>query len=166
MPCITAELQEYHYTECGLDNVLITGMPVLIDDDGDEIISIPRINLLHALIVMALAEKQGSWSATELRFVRTEMGLTQSELGELIGKDRQTIARWEKDETDIDSNAEIVIRMAAQDHLVGLDIIKSRQALTERPAVRVMSKLVKPGTANSQIVINSTAEGYERAMAA
>lgn len=160
MKCSTTEKRDYHYTECGLDNVLITDMPVIIDDDGDEIVSIPRINLLHALIVLDLAEKDGSWTAAELKFVRSELGLTQSELGELVDKDRQTIAKWEKDERDIDSNAEIVIRLAALDHFVSLD------DAPPRPAVRDMSNRVKPGAANRQIVINSIDNSYARAIAA
>ena len=165
MTCIATEIQDYHYTECGLDNVLIAGMPVVKDDDGDVIIDIPNINLLHAMIVLELAEKQGSWTALELKFVRSELGFTQSELGEIIDKDRQTVARWEKDEADIENNAEIVMRLMVLEYLISLDVLKKENEAPKQVPVRIMSERVKPGAANSQIVIQSTQDGYKRAAA-
>ena len=158
----TKNVIDYHYTECGLDNVLIKGMPVMIDDDGDEIIDITGINILHALIVLDLALKDGAWTASELKFVRSELGLTQSQLGQLVDKDRQSIARWEKSTHDIDKTAEIIIRMAAMDHLVELEVIKEESEIHERPPVKDMSAKVRPSAANNQIVIHSTGEGYRR----
>lgn len=160
------ETRDYHYTECGLDNVLIRNMPVVVDDDGDEIIDIPGINLLHAMILHELSEKKGSWTASELRFVRTELGFTQSELGDLIGKDRQTVARWEKDETDIDNNAEVVMRLLSVDHLSAMGTNNDQAERAERPKVRDISAWVKPGAANSQIIINRVGDSYSREVAA
>ena len=157
---------DYHYTECGLDNVLIRDMPIILDDDGDEILSIPAVNLLHALIMLELSEKNGSWSASELKFVRTELGLTQSQLGELVDKDRQTIARWEKDQSDIDKSSEMVIRMAAVDRLLDLEILELvKEPIPKRVPVMDMSARVRPNAANNQIVIQTTAHGYSRAAA-
>ena len=46
---------KYHYTECGLNNIVIEGLSVLIDDDGDEVVEIPYINELHCAIAPALS---------------------------------------------------------------------------------------------------------------
>jgi len=153
---------DYHYTECGLDNVLIKNMPVVKDDDGDEIVMIKGINVLHCLILLALVEKDGAWSPKEFKFVRTELGMTQSQLGELVDKDRQTIARWEKDETEVDRNAEKVIRLQVIDHLSELKVLEASEIESELTQVRVVSNRVRPGAANQQIVIDASGDRYTR----
>ena len=32
---------DYRYDECGLDNVILSGLTVVKDDDGDDVITIP-----------------------------------------------------------------------------------------------------------------------------
>ncbi len=44
---LESQMSNHHYTECGLQNVFIEGLTPVIDDDGDEIITIPAINELH-----------------------------------------------------------------------------------------------------------------------
>lgn len=109
---------KYHYTECGLDNVYIEGIQVFQDDDGDDVVQIPFINALHNSIALGIISHEKSMSGNELRFLRTEMGLTQSELAVLIHVDRQTIGRWERGETVLDGSPETVIRQLAVEKLV------------------------------------------------
>jgi len=103
----------YRYDECGLDNVILEDFPVLVDDAGDEVISIPNVNVLHQVLVHAVATKPGGLNPKEIRFLRSEMGMSQAELAKLIGRDGQTLGRWERGETNIDQTAEIVLRMKA-----------------------------------------------------
>lgn len=110
-------ITEYRYTECGLDNVIIHGMDVLIDDAGDEVYCIPNILGLHKVIAHCIITRAHGIKPEELRFLRTEMGLTQAELAELVKKDHQTIGRWERGEKPIDQNAECVIRAVAAERL-------------------------------------------------
>lgn len=49
----------------------------------------------------------------ELRFLRTEMGMTQAELADMIHRESLTISRWERNENPIDPNAETLIRKYA-----------------------------------------------------
>lgn len=107
----------YRYSECGLDNVVIENMPVVIDDAGEEVYSIPNIVGLHKVIAYSIITQSYSIGPAELRFLRTEMGLTQAELGQLVKKDHQTIGRWERGEKPIDQNAESVIRLVAAERL-------------------------------------------------
>ena len=102
--------QLYHYTECGLDDVYIHNMPPVIDDDGDEVYHIPYIHLLHKQISIDLVETRQGLSGNDIKFLRTELGLTQAELARYVQKDAQTIGRWERDEHPIDAMADFAIR--------------------------------------------------------
>lgn len=104
---------DYTYDECGLDNVILKDLTVLTDDDGEDVITIPNVGLLHHVLMMEIAAKNSGLEPNELRYLRTEFGLTQSELAILVGRDVQTIGRWERGENPIDKAAEIVIRTRA-----------------------------------------------------
>lgn len=122
---------DYRYDECGLDNVVIHNMRVIVDDAGEETYCIPNITSLHKVIAAALINRRHGLLPKELRFLRTELGMTQAELGQLVKKDHQTIGRWERGETAIDENAEMVIRMRAAEVLeiprdVGIDELARR----------------------------------------
>ena len=43
-------MNPYHYTECGLDNIIIEADLIAIDDQGEEIVTIPAIGQLHNTI--------------------------------------------------------------------------------------------------------------------
>lgn len=111
----------YNYTECGLDNVVIRGMQVPVDDAGEEVYSIRNILGLHRVIAHSIITSDHGILPKELRFLRTEIGLTQSELAQTVQKDHQTVGRWERGEVPIDGNAELVIRMLAAEKL-GIDL--------------------------------------------
>lgn len=101
---------DYRYDECGLDNVVLKGLPVRLDADGNEIVAIPHVNALHRVLTEMVATKPSGLQPKEIRFLRTEMELTQAQLAALVGKDVQTIGRWERGETPIERSAEMVIR--------------------------------------------------------
>jgi len=109
-------LIDYRYDESGLDNVILKGLRVVIDDDGEEVVTIPNINLLHRVLASLVASKETGLQPKELRFLRTELGLTQAELADRVGKDAQTIGRWERGETPIEKSAEMVIRARALEY--------------------------------------------------
>ena len=106
-------MNAYRYTESGLDTVIIEGVDLLADDAGDECVTIPNINGLHRAIALGIVTKRSGLTGPELRFLRTEMGLTQSELAALVHREPLAVSRWERNEVIIDSNAETVIRLEA-----------------------------------------------------
>lgn len=110
----------YNYTECGLDNVVIHGMQVPVDDAGEKVYAIRNILGLHRVIAHCIITSDHGLLPKELRYLRTEIGLTQSELAQMVQKDHQTVGRWERGEVPIDGNAELVIRMLAAEKL-GID---------------------------------------------
>jgi len=110
-------MNSHHYTECGLQNVFIDGLEFVVDDEGDEIITIPAVNELHRVIALGIVSHEHGMSGEELRFLRTEMGYTQAELAALVHHEKQSIGRWERGEFDLDSSAEAIIRRLAIEKL-------------------------------------------------
>lgn len=130
-------MSSHHYTECGLENVFIDGLEFVVDDEGDEIITIPAVNELHKVIALGIISHEHGMSGAELRFLRTEMGYTQSELAAFVHHDKQSIGRWERGEYDIDSKAEAIIRRLAIEKLMldstqGIDELSRRSVPTAR----------------------------------
>lgn len=106
-------MSAYHYTECGLDNVVIDGISFVTDDGGERVVSIPNVNGLHKAIALGIVSRKQGMSGRDLRFLRTEMGMTQAELADMIHRESLTISRWERNENPIDTNAETLIRVHA-----------------------------------------------------
>ena len=146
----------YHYRECGLANVFIHGLDALRDDDGDEVIQIPAINQLHREIARGIVGHAGGMSPDELRFLRTEVGLTQSELAGIVQFDRQTIGRWERGETPIDPRAETIIRQHVVDAL-GLDHQGGIAALARRSVPTAQTQVIEIEAANDGYMLRPAA---------
>ena len=107
----------YHYAESGLDNVYIYNLPVIIDANGENTIYIKKINILHKAIANGIISKQGLIDGKEIRFLRTEMGYTQAQFSELLGKEAQACGRWDREENSIDKTTDSLIRCVAADYL-------------------------------------------------
>lgn len=107
----------YRYTECGLDNVFLEGVDVQQDDHGEEVYSIENILSLHKMIAHAIISRRSGLAGPELRFLRSEMGLTQEELAKRLSCTRVTISRWERDEETINFNAELIVKLLAAEKL-------------------------------------------------
>jgi DNA-binding transcriptional regulator YiaG len=110
-------MSSYHYTECGLHNVRIHNMELVTDDSGESVITIPAVNELHWLIAQAIVSHAKGMSGEELRFLRTEMGLTQAELAACVDRDKQSVGRWERGELRLDRAAETIVRRLAVEKL-------------------------------------------------
>lgn len=104
-------MKEYHYTECGLDNVyLLNGFEITKLNDGDEEIFIHDIDGLHKTIGMALIEKKTLFIGQEIKFIRTTLDLSQSALAKILGCGYQTVLLWEKDKQPISKTADRLLR--------------------------------------------------------
>ena len=110
-------MNPYHYTECGLDNIIIEADLIAIDDKGEKIVTIPAIGQLHNIIAQGLVAQENALSGKEIRFLRTEMGMTQAELAQLLHRDTQTVGRWERGEVALDATQDIFIRQLAAEKL-------------------------------------------------
>ena len=85
----------YHYTECGLQNVWLTNGYDVCEVDGEKAVSISDVDELHELIGRSVAAKS-NLNATEIRFLRKEIGLSQKRLADLLGSTEQTVSLWER----------------------------------------------------------------------
>jgi len=124
--------------------VWIEGIQLLTDDEGDEVLTIQNINGLHKAIVHGIVGSNGAMDGKELRFLRTEMGLTQAEMGKILQKEALTVGRWERGETPLDPNADTIIRLVAMERL----------ELTLGVSTEVLSQYSIPAAAPKEINID------------
>ena len=134
---------DYNYTECGLDNVIIEGLEPVVDDDDDLVYTIPNIAGLHRVIAQGIVMHEKGISGKELRFLRSEMGLTQAELAKAVHREPLAVGRWERGEIEIDSNAEALVRLLAVQRL-GLQIETDIEVMSARcvPTVEVQPIII------------------------
>jgi DNA-binding transcriptional regulator YiaG len=100
----------YHYTECGLDYVyLLDGFEVTRTAYGPAV-HVANASKLDRAIAQIVLRDQNRLTGQEVRFLRGLLDMTQAELGSALGKDAQTVARWEKGKTEIPPTEDIAIR--------------------------------------------------------
>ncbi len=101
----------YLYKECGLDNIYLDSGFTIEKVDGEEYVSIENVDGLWRAIGLHLVTCQKTLDPKEIRFLRTQMGKTQSEIAKLLRVDDQTVARWEKKKCKIPGPADLVLRV-------------------------------------------------------
>jgi putative transcriptional regulator len=89
-------LSLYHYTESGLDNILLVDGFTINETDYGKTVSIQETEDLHEQIGRGLVDSPAFITGAELRFLRLEMDLSQRQLAGLINVDEQAVRRWEK----------------------------------------------------------------------
>lgn len=108
-----------HYTDCGLDDVyLVSGYEIEKTPYGEGL-SIKNLDQLHKAIGCYLANRKKVLAGKELRFLRKQMDLTQSDLGKFLGLSSQQVARWEKSESEISGPADLLVRAFFIEHAGG-----------------------------------------------
>ena len=100
----------YHYTECGLDYVYLVDGFEVIDTGYGSVVQVVNASKLDRAIADAVVRRQNRLVGQEVRFLRGILDITQAELGKALGKDAQSIARWEKGKTEIPPTEDIAIR--------------------------------------------------------
>ena len=124
-----ADKDPLHYTACGLDDVYLMSGYDLLDTPEGEGIRIRNLEGLHDAIGHYLAAHKKVLSGKELRFLRSHMDLTQSELGNLVGLSSQQVARWEKEQCKVSGAAESLVRILFLEDLC--ENIRVRELLNE-----------------------------------
>jgi transcriptional regulator with XRE-family HTH domain len=128
-------MEAYLYKECGLDNVVIEGLSIVEDHAGDETVTIPAIGMLHQVIAEGIVGLPVKMTGLELRFLRTEMGLTQEGLAEVLKVKPLSVSRWERGDPISDAS-EMLIRLLAIDRLelnVKMDVDEVSSRVTRAP---------------------------------
>ncbi|MCL2296971.1 MAG: helix-turn-helix domain-containing protein [Proteobacteria bacterium] len=99
----------YHYTESGLRNIWLANGYREIDTPDGIAFAIEDIESLHKAVGRHLLSKK-KLTGTEFRFLRKELGLSQTIAGQYLGVSDQTVAKWEK-EGRISAPAERLMRL-------------------------------------------------------
>ena len=108
---------EYHYTECGIDDVyLVNGFEFVDTPQGRRVI-ITNIDRLHEVIGEFLVNKKRDLNGSDLQFLRHEMLMSQAVLAGLLEVSVQTVHRWESRKTDISKPAESLVRLLYGEHI-------------------------------------------------
>lgn len=105
------------YLGCGLDNIWLASGYDLETIDGEPCITVRDLDGLHQEIGRSLVKRKKLLTGKEIRFLRLQMDLTQSELARLVGCEAQQIARYEKEQNKMPGPADRVLRMLYRDHL-------------------------------------------------
>ena len=92
-------------------------------------------------------------SGKEIRFLRQQMDLTQSELARLIGCDAQQIARYEKGQNRMPGPADRVLRMLYREHL--------NDTCSTRAILEALDEL--DGRMDERQIFTETADGWKSA---
>jgi putative transcriptional regulator len=106
----------HHYKGCGLDDIyLLSGYEISHGPHGRSI-TIKNLDGLHQAIGEFLVTRKKLLTGKEIRFLRNQLDLTQSDLARLTGCDAQTIARYEKGESKISGPSDRLLRMIYRAH--------------------------------------------------
>ena len=100
----------YHYKECGLPYVYLTNGFTIDKVEDEEFVSIDNLYELHALIGRNIVSQVRPIYHQEFKFIRIELNMSQKALGNLLGVDTQTVARWEKGQSVIPRTADVTLR--------------------------------------------------------
>jgi DNA-binding transcriptional regulator YiaG len=93
--------EPYLYKACGLDDIYLLNGVEKHESAYGRGISVHNAKALHREIGHYLIMHRKALSPKEIRFLRKEMEMTQEELGDCLGITGQTVARYEKGETEI-----------------------------------------------------------------
>lgn len=102
----------YHYTESGLNVILIGITQYTCDDCKETFASIPNPEQLHTTIALDICKnKKALLLANEIRFLRKELGLKSKELAMAMGVKPEQVSRWENGKASIGESNDRMLRM-------------------------------------------------------
>jgi len=99
------------YRACGLDEIYLLNGYDLEDHDGEQYMSVSKMEELHQAIGRYLVTHRKGLAPKEIRFLRNTMNLTQSELAAKLGNNAQSVARWENGKCEVPGSSEKLLRL-------------------------------------------------------
>lgn len=86
----------HHYTECGLDNVWLANGYTTKTTAYGPAVAVARADELMLLLAQRIVRKPARLSGKEFRFLRVQMGISQSALAKAQGVSEQAVSLWER----------------------------------------------------------------------
>ena len=80
---------------------------------GRKLSALPTLRSLHRLIAKGIVTSAGRLTGAELRYLRSEMGLTQAQLAKLVHRQPLTVSRWERGQNLLEGAMDAFIRILA-----------------------------------------------------
>ena len=115
----------HHYTMCGLDYVYLRSGFRIHETDYGTGISIERADGLDRAIAGVIVTSHARLRGQEVRFLRSLLGYSQTELANELGLKRLTVARWEgASKTPIQGTADRALRI-----IVARDLFQENKCL-------------------------------------
>lgn len=145
-----------HYTGAGLNNVwLRNGFEEKETPYGKGLV-VHHLEELHRAIGLFLVNNREELSGEELRFLRKEMELPQSQLAELLDVTTDTLRGWENGRSAISGPADKLVRFVYM------------EAVSAQPVTRIRERLERIAELNREVhagrlEFEETAEGWEPA---
>lgn len=137
----------YHYTLCGLDYVVLHSGYRFHETEYGDGVSIERTDDLDRVIAVRVITSHARIRGQEVRFLRSLTEFSQTDVANLLGVKRITIARWEgAPNTPVPGPADRVLRLLFAYHILGADTVAEIPELLseisdERPSTLYMSYL-------------------------
>ena len=104
--------ENYHYTESGLSNIVLVGVEVRsCATCGEREVVIPRLDELHRAIARTVIEQKSQLVPEQIRFLRKDLGWSQSDLAAYMSVQAETVSRWETGNQDMGSVADRLLRL-------------------------------------------------------
>jgi len=127
----------YHYTESGLDNVVLFGInQYKCKACSETFVSIPMMEELHLLLGRELCCKKGLLTGKEVKFIRKELHIKAKEMAQALGVTASTVSRWENDKEPIGETHDRLLRSFYM-----LYASEQTEKVLHRDAVHIFSNL-------------------------
>lgn len=122
---MTTQRENYRYTESGLSHIVLRDVEVSrCPQCGEMEVTIPQIEALHQVIAQALIQKSSRLVPEEVRYLRTYLGWSGTDLAAHIGTTPETISRWEHGVTPIGKTADRLLRLLVAQQLPGNEDVR------------------------------------------
>jgi len=113
--CEKAEMVEtqenYHYRECGLDNVTIVGITTRkCPECGNVMPLIPNIEGLHDALAQAIIKQNGPLTAAEIVFLRKSLGWSGVDFARHMKCDKSQVSKWEHGVVEMSKPYDLLLR--------------------------------------------------------
>ena len=109
----------FHYTSCGLRNIWLRNGYVVRKTPYGEAVAIHNVEGLHCVIGLYLVRNKPRLSGAEVRFLRKELDMSQSDLASILGVSENSVRGWENHRTKITRPAERLLRYIFVEHVEG-----------------------------------------------